>query len=206
MPSLPIFSHRRLRRELLSSYLDGRLTEGEAQKLEEHLQRCPGCTQEMEEVRKTVRLLRALPQVSLPRSFALTPAMLQLVGKPSPFRRYLTLATATSALLLMLTFAGDLAGIAQLEQTPLALQERPAQTEQRAAPPEVTPAPAPFRLTDAGAAQKTQGTEQGPKAVSPKPPPFPWRLLEIALALLTLALSLAWFYIARRSRRTMPKR
>lgn len=206
MPSLPGFSHRRLRRELLSSYLDGRLNEGETRKLEEHLKGCPGCAQEVDEGRNAVRLIQAMPQVSPPRSFALVPAVLQPVGRPAPLRRYLTLATATSALLLMLAFTGDLAGIGQLEQAPRALQGEPAQAVRSAVPTEGATAIAPLRLADAGTAKETPGTEQSPQAVSPEPPPFPWRLLEIAFALLTLSLCLAWFYISRRARHTMPKR
>jgi Putative zinc-finger len=58
-------------REMLSAFLDGRLTAEEDEALRRHLETCSRCHEELNELRRTVALLRALPQPALPRSFAL---------------------------------------------------------------------------------------------------------------------------------------
>jgi hypothetical protein len=62
--------HERLRRDL-SAYIDGELDAGERARLERHLAGCTACRGELEELRRTVQLLRMVPAVAPPRSFAL---------------------------------------------------------------------------------------------------------------------------------------
>ncbi len=57
--------------ELLSSYLDGRLADGRARALEEHLASCASCGARLDELRRMRSLLRAMPFVETPRSFRL---------------------------------------------------------------------------------------------------------------------------------------
>jgi len=57
-------------RELLSGYLDGELDPAERQELERHLAECPGCSEELKALRKTVDLVRALPRVGMPAAAA----------------------------------------------------------------------------------------------------------------------------------------
>jgi anti-sigma factor RsiW len=70
--------HTRLR-EMVSAYIDGKLTERERAVIETHLPQCESCRAEFEAMRATSEALRALPAVAAPRSFALTPDM---VGTP----------------------------------------------------------------------------------------------------------------------------
>ena len=58
-------------REQLSALLDNELDEQERAELETHLPTCVECRAELESLRRTKALVRALPQPALPRSFAL---------------------------------------------------------------------------------------------------------------------------------------
>lgn len=58
-------------REQLSALLDNELGEQERAELEAHLPSCAACRAELESLRRTRNLVRALPQPPLPRSFAL---------------------------------------------------------------------------------------------------------------------------------------
>ena len=58
--------------ELLSAYLDGELTPREADRLQARLDGEAGLRWALEELRRTVSVLRSLPEVRPPRSFTLT--------------------------------------------------------------------------------------------------------------------------------------
>ena len=58
-------------REQLSALLDNELSAQERAALETHLESCDWCRDELESLRRTRALLRALPQPALPRSFIL---------------------------------------------------------------------------------------------------------------------------------------
>jgi hypothetical protein len=66
--------------ELLSAFLDDELTPAERATLERRLQREPALAEELDSLRQTVNLVRQMPIRKAPRSFALTPA---LVDSPS---------------------------------------------------------------------------------------------------------------------------
>src|SRR3990172_9773502 len=91
--------HRRWRGRL-SAYLDGRLQPPERQGLEQHLEGCPSCREELEALRTTVALLRRMPQAPVPRSFSLAeapaPAVVSWTGRSAAPLRY---ATAAAGLL-----------------------------------------------------------------------------------------------------------
>ena len=78
--------------ERLSAYLDGECSSKEAAKLEARLQVEPRLRQALEELRATVGLMRALPEVPPPRSFALTPEMVGVKQR----RAYPALRLATA--------------------------------------------------------------------------------------------------------------
>jgi len=87
---------------LLSAYLDGELSTREQDLLESRLATDPELRARLEELRRTVSLVRDLPQVQAPRNFLLTPSMVSRTRpRPAP-RRWLapalTFATAASAL------------------------------------------------------------------------------------------------------------
>src|SRR5438094_10655120 len=68
--------HARLRNNL-SPYIDGRLTASQATALKAHLAVCETCSRELDELRVTATALNELPQAEAPRSFAITPEMLE---------------------------------------------------------------------------------------------------------------------------------
>ncbi len=81
--------------ELLSIYMDGRLSPGQAAKVETHLGRCGSCRNELESLRATRQLLQMLPSVRPPRSFTLEAAPRPIALPRSFF--YLRAATAVAA-------------------------------------------------------------------------------------------------------------
>jgi len=88
--------------------VDGHLNPEEEARIEEHLNTCRGCREDLESLRATVALLRSLPEVTPSRSFAVAPV------KPLPGRRVLPalrFAAAGAALLLVLAFAADWTGL-----------------------------------------------------------------------------------------------
>lgn len=95
--------------DALSAYADGALAPAERQAVETRLAQDPVLRQALKEIRATSALLRALPQVRPPRSFALTPDMAAM--RPG-WLRYpgLQLATAVATLAFMVTVGVDLFG------------------------------------------------------------------------------------------------
>ncbi len=100
--------HGRLR-TLLSVYIDGQVSEAEASRLEAHLVGCQECRWELESLRSTVDLLKGLPELALPRSFA-------LAATPEPARSMAPglwpalAATSAAALLVIALLVGDALG------------------------------------------------------------------------------------------------
>jgi anti-sigma factor RsiW len=98
--------------ESLSPYIDGELSAKETARVERHLQECRACAENLATLRQTVTLLKELPTVSAPRSFAVRPAPVRpKVRAAAPGWGYGLLkgATALAALLLVVLISGDLA-------------------------------------------------------------------------------------------------
>lgn len=96
--------------ESLSAYLDGELPAQEKASVEEHLEKCRACSDSLSTLRQTVALLKELPAVPAPRSFALRPAVVKprvKVAPPSWGYGLLKGATALAALLLILLIGGE---------------------------------------------------------------------------------------------------
>lgn len=97
--------------EHLSAYLDGQVTAQERRQVEQHLATCAACARELETLRYTTRLLRAMPPVSVPRAFTLAEAE---VGHAAARRRMTRLArtlqgaAALVAALLLAVLVGDI--------------------------------------------------------------------------------------------------
>ena len=101
--------HRRMW-ELLSPYLDGEVSPRGRERVEQHLATCEACRQELEELRATVNLVQALPQVAPPRAFTLAEAPSRGFRLPAlPWGG--PLATATAVMLFTLLVLGDLGGL-----------------------------------------------------------------------------------------------
>ncbi len=109
----------------LSAYLDDQLVPAEKAALEARLAAEPELRTTLRELRLTVRALRALPPVALPRSFVLTPAQVGVSAKAAlPARRPLApalrLAAAFSAVALAFVVFTDLRGGVVLTAAPVA--------------------------------------------------------------------------------------
>ena len=104
--------------ELLSAYLDGRLSPSVSARLETRLTSDRELRAVMDDLRSTRALFRKLPQRRAPRDFTLTPKMAGLKA-PEP-RAYpaFRLATALATLLFVVTFAVN--GVAPLAAPSLA--------------------------------------------------------------------------------------
>lgn len=91
--------------EQLSAYIDGALSERERAALEARLQAEPALRAELDSLRQTVALVRGLPRLSAPRSFALTPEQAGLVERARQLPFYLSSAfsalSAAAAVVLM---------------------------------------------------------------------------------------------------------
>lgn len=107
--------HERVR-ELLSPYLDGRVSEQERSEVERHLPSCAACRAEVEGLRATLQVLRDAPALPLRRSFSLTaemaqaPARLSLVRPtllPAPLLMGAQRAMAVAAVLLVAVVSYD---------------------------------------------------------------------------------------------------
>src|SRR6266508_6470094 len=94
--------------ELLSAYIDNRLTADERAALEQRLRNEPALRGTLDDLRGTVTLLRGLPPLTPPRSFTLDPAA--FAPRPSPLFGWLRLGATLASVLLALTFAVDLVG------------------------------------------------------------------------------------------------
>jgi anti-sigma factor RsiW len=103
--------------ELLSAYLDGRLTPAEAAQLEARLAADPTLRQRLQELRRVVQLLAQAPRLAVPRAFVLTEAQTAVASPVSRtwwmrwfggVPRGLTLATAAVALALVVTLGVDM--------------------------------------------------------------------------------------------------
>ena len=128
----------------LSAYLDGQLPTRQASRLEKRMQMDPGLRAEYESLLHTRSLLRSLPSRRVPRNFTLTPDMVRTPQRrmPSFLIPTLRLSSSAAALILVLTFALELAGglaprmaMTAQEAMPQAVMEMAADAPQTEATP-----------------------------------------------------------------------
>ena len=102
--------------ELLSAYLDGRLSPAEAARLEARLAADPELRRRLQELRRVVQMLAQAPRLAVPRAFVLSEAQVATASssrtggwmrRRDGFARGLTLATAVVALALVFTLGVD---------------------------------------------------------------------------------------------------
>ena len=89
------------RHELLSAYVDGEVTAEEAREVEELLETSEGARRELAELQATVDLVRGVPELEPPRSFALDAAPERRWTLWWPSVRATGLATSVAAMLLV---------------------------------------------------------------------------------------------------------
>ncbi|MDX2162808.1 MAG: hypothetical protein SF162_15930 [bacterium] len=93
--------------ELLSAYVDGALSDSERQALERRLHTEAALRAELDALRQTLALIKALPLVRAPRSYALTPEMVGLGTAPAkppipfPFTAWFSAVSAAAAVILV---------------------------------------------------------------------------------------------------------
>src|SRR5512141_1210030 len=94
--------------ELISAYLDKRVSAEEQGFFERHIASCADCRAQLEATRSMVAALRAMPAMKAPRSFVL-PREMAKQPRRSIFAWYpaLRLATALAAIAFVVLFAGD---------------------------------------------------------------------------------------------------
>ncbi|MDY6917804.1 MAG: zf-HC2 domain-containing protein [Chloroflexota bacterium] len=173
-------------RELLSPYIDERLSPSETATVEGHIERCSACRDELQALRATTELLHRVPMVPSPRSFAL--------AAPAARRRpvawgALRVATAMAMLVLAVVFVGDMLNVYQAPAT------RDATTEQKYTPAAEPAGGDAFLGTENGEAT-LQGFEAGDYA-------WPVRETEFAMVGVVVVLGGATVVVWLRSRRGM---
>lgn len=156
--------------ELLSTYIDQRVTGSERAALEARLEQEPALRQALDELRSTVTLLRELPPVRPPRSFTIDPATV----KPRGFGivAWLRLGSALAAVLLAMTFSVELlqfSAPAAVEQTAGAPANAPERAPAAPAPmvasvPTTAPAAAGSTAREAVAATAVPAATTAPAA------------------------------------------
>ena len=99
--------------ELISAYLDKRVSTEEKDFFERHIASCAACRTQLETTRSLVAALKAMPAVKAPRSFVL-PREMARQSAAQPKRSFLAwypalrLATVVAALAFAVLFASDL--------------------------------------------------------------------------------------------------
>ena len=142
----------------LSAYLDNQVTPAERAHVEGHLATCAACRGELDGLRRTVVLLRALPRVPVPRAFTLSEAQVG-IHRPEPQPVWGS----------VLHGLGAVAAIALVAVVAVSLLNRPswqlAATVARNAPPAATAQPAVQPVAPAESAP----AEPAAKALVPAP-------------------------------------
>lgn len=160
----------------LSAYLDDQLPPAERAEIEVHLADCPSCQAELETLRRTVDLLRAMPQLPAPRSFTLDPSM----GPPRPLRlvysrRFYTLRQATGALAALFVAVLAMSLVAGPSAVLLPREAASSTLSSGGAPPWTAPqaAPAAARASSAESAKAPHAPPASAAksaAAAPRPP------------------------------------
>ena len=161
--------------ELISAYLDKRVSAEEKSFFERHIASCADCRAQLETTRSMIAALQAMPAVKAPRSFVL-PREMAPQPKRSFFSLYpaLRLATVVAALAFAVLFAGDLLinqmGGASVPQSIPAAAPAPVAMQPSAAAREVAPMQAPAATADAAEAGTGVANDAAqPPAESPAP-------------------------------------
>lgn len=167
---------------LLSSYVDGEVSNAEAQEVDRHLDGCEECRIELEELQSTVSLLSQLPQFELPRSFVFAEAP-RSVRQQARFAWTLRVATPVAALLLFALVLGDALGlVSQSQAVQQAMSIENAQQSQSSAMPveraipessvQKNLAPAPFAAAPAPPMAPAAAAPMAPESASPAAAPM----------------------------------
>lgn len=121
--------------ESLSALVDGQLSADGARHARAHLDACSACQMRLDELRSVIDLLRQLPEVEPPRSFALGPRLLEAPPNVVRLRRWYTVARASAASLAAVFVALSASALyIDSQQAPARVPETLANRPQAAAP------------------------------------------------------------------------
>ena len=171
-------SEHELVEESLSAYIDGELLAGEKARVEKHLEECEACSENLATLWQTVTLLKQLPTLPAPRSFAIRPAPVRpraRVTAPAWGYGLLKGATALAALLLVLLIGGDLT-LQFLGGFPLAARAPFAPAAEVALAPSTVPSVVPALAEDEPMVGESKAPEKATEATTPpgaEEPPAP---------------------------------
>ena len=218
-------------RGMLSEYIDNRLSTENKGFVERHLETCEACSKEFESLRRTVQLLHRVPEVPVPRSFAITvPAPRHESAFGPASLRWLRPATAIVAIALVVLLMGDFlhafennAGVisgGNATYAPLAVSSINVGNVTGVGenmPPEATPAPTQEgagNLTERNNAEGnasapvfmagisgTQSSGGPPSIAGQEAVGWPLRQIEIALGVVVFALAALTAFAVRQRRK-----
>ena len=113
---------RHLTHAALSAYLDASVAPGERMAADQHLTLCSRCQGELQSLQEVSRLLRALPVIPVPHSFAIQHAVVEERRVSwSPFFA-LRAAAAVALAALVIVLVGDGVGLLGVEGQPIPVQ------------------------------------------------------------------------------------
>ena len=146
----------------LSAFLDAAVSDSEYKKITRHLSDCTQCHAEMLGLQRTVHLLRTIPEVPVPRSFALTASVTVVKADLSRIRRAPLMAAAAMAVALVVVLVSDGLGLVgpQGQQTVvhLAMEEQAAVVRTDASGGPASPISMDTKTTDVDRAASVQST------------------------------------------------
>jgi hypothetical protein len=162
--------------ETLSVFIDDRLTPDEARPVRAHLETCSTCQVRLDELESVVAMLRALPSVETPRSFALGPRLVSDPPNVIRLRRWYVatrVGAASLAAVFVFLSVGSLyfgsqpnsssVGLYAKAQPASAPQSAQAPSTEAAAPaPEATSAPARQAAPAPAMAGSARSSQSGP--------------------------------------------
>ena len=198
--------------ELISTHLDDAATEEELLAVSRHLSECGHCATRLEQELEIVKLLRALPAVPAPRSFALRA---EAANPAIAWFRWMRLGTAFATFAFVALFAFNQAYVSMLSGKMPAMFEAPAAVSERAVSGGMADEPASSDPQSAGVAKivmesKEVAKPSGPataemaaaniEATDTSQSPvagYEWVILAVAIMLSFSALGL-WFLRIRR--------
>jgi hypothetical protein len=217
---MKLFSRRstdeHISKEMMSAYLDDALSAKETEQVDFHMPLCDVCVLETDELRSVISVLRAMPTVPAPKSFAIP--VPERAWVPEPSRPWwspaplmgLRAAAAGAAIALAIVLAGDLSGglgsstnipiqVGKTEPATLIISGTPAGAE-KSLPLGETAAVAP----ETSAAVEITGNTLGSTEVQPsfvQDAGFALGLWPLELSLLAVILALSGYniYLRRRS-------
>ena len=107
---LKVFRASHATPDLLSDYLDQRLTPADRRRVDDHVQTCWECRRELQGLQETVHLLRNTPTVPVPHSFALTASLVAVQPLAGLYLMGVRAAVAV-AVALVVVVVGDGLGV-----------------------------------------------------------------------------------------------